>query len=139
MLIRFCVFVCFFLPLGVLLLFSYHMWRVRKDGGLACVDQLSLEQKKENAQPIKSKTYSLLGIASGRTVHVETSIVDEDKHTVASSPNLTRRLLLVSLGTLRSEEHTSELQSPCNLVCRLLLDRKKTCRTSTPSSSPTSC
>src|SRR5256885_7511239 len=26
---------------------------------------------------------------------------------------------------LRSEEHTSELQSPCNLVCRLLLEKKK--------------
>src|SRR5256885_5336255 len=26
--------------------------------------------------------------------------------------------------TLRSEEHTSELQSPCNLVCRLLLEKK---------------
>src|SRR2546426_6739658 len=29
------------------------------------------------------------------------------------------------LLTLRSEEHTSELQSPCNLVCRLLLEKKK--------------
>src|SRR2546426_6461462 len=29
-------------------------------------------------------------------------------------------------GTSRSEEHTSELQSPCNLVCRLLLEKKKT-------------
>src|SRR5256885_5905722 len=27
--------------------------------------------------------------------------------------------------SLRSEEHTSELQSPCNLVCRLLLEKKK--------------
>src|SRR2546426_6175641 len=27
--------------------------------------------------------------------------------------------------TVRSEEHTSELQSPCNLVCRLLLEKKK--------------
>src|SRR5256885_8402561 len=27
----------------------------------------------------------------------------------------------------RSEEHTSELQSPCNLVCRLLLEKKKQC------------
>src|SRR5256885_7976101 len=26
---------------------------------------------------------------------------------------------------LRSEEHTSELQSPCNIVCRLLLEKKK--------------
>src|SRR5256885_16628433 len=29
------------------------------------------------------------------------------------------------VGDLRSEEHTSELQSPCNLVCRLLLEKKK--------------
>src|SRR2546426_5913806 len=28
-------------------------------------------------------------------------------------------------GDARSEEHTSELQSPCNLVCRLLLEKKK--------------
>src|SRR5205807_7124662 len=28
-------------------------------------------------------------------------------------------------GSARSEEHTSELQSPCNLVCRLLLEKKK--------------
>src|SRR5256885_4683376 len=27
-------------------------------------------------------------------------------------------------GRIRSEEHTSELQSPCNLVCRLLLEKK---------------
>src|SRR2546426_10615960 len=42
--------------------------------------------------------------------------------------------VLVSLGAFpgdwlsiceRSEEHTSELQSPCNLVCRLLLEKKK--------------
>src|SRR5256885_12014504 len=30
------------------------------------------------------------------------------------------------LERLRSEEHTSELQSPCNLVCRLLLEKKNT-------------
>src|SRR5688500_19626316 len=29
-----------------------------------------------------------------------------------------------TLVVLRSEEHTSELQSPCNLVCRLLLEKK---------------
>src|SRR5256885_10745037 len=28
----------------------------------------------------------------------------------------------------RSEEHTSELQSPCNLVCRLLLEKTKNCQ-----------
>src|SRR2546426_5953306 len=36
----------------------------------------------------------------------------------------------------RSEEHTSELQSPCNLVCRLLLEKKKIhpCRSTARSS-----
>src|SRR2546426_7419258 len=33
--------------------------------------------------------------------------------------------LLASTWPDRSEEHTSELQSPCNLVCRLLLEKKK--------------
>src|SRR5256885_4989290 len=32
---------------------------------------------------------------------------------------------IVSNTVIRSEEHTSELQSPCNLVCRLLLEKKK--------------
>src|SRR2546426_6592795 len=39
-----------------------------------------------------------------------------------------RSLLVARHGRLvaeRSEEHTSELQSPCNLVCRLLLEKKK--------------
>src|SRR2546426_3490961 len=33
-------------------------------------------------------------------------------------------VLLAVRPTARSEEHTSELQSPCNLVCRLLLEKK---------------
>src|SRR2546426_5660853 len=44
-----------------------------------------------------------------------------------------RQLDLRQAEAPRSEEHTSELQSPCNLVCRLLLEKKKkkskyTCR-----------
>src|SRR5690242_21920116 len=38
-----------------------------------------------------------------------------------------RRALLLGIGAkVRSEEHTSELQSHVNLVCRLLLEKKKT-------------
>src|SRR2546426_9051995 len=40
-------------------------------------------------------------------------------------------------GPGRSEEHTSELQSPCNLVCRLLLEKKNTSQLSSSSGSPT--
>src|SRR2546426_6655643 len=36
-----------------------------------------------------------------------------------------RRVLDGVVLPARSEEHTSELQSPCNLVCRLLLEKKK--------------
>src|SRR5256885_3128171 len=35
---------------------------------------------------------------------------------------------LMTVKATRSEEHTSELQSPCNLVCRLLLEKKKRCQ-----------
>src|SRR5256885_3398607 len=37
------------------------------------------------------------------------------------------RQWLEIISETRSEEHTSELQSPCNLVCRLLLEKKKIC------------
>src|SRR5256885_10857035 len=40
--------------------------------------------------------------------------------------HITGQHLFVDGG--RSEEHTSELQSPCNLVCRLLLEKKKRMR-----------
>src|SRR5256885_5489489 len=45
-----------------------------------------------------------------------------------TTEGFTRRTLSSSKPrprTTRSEEHTSELQSPCNLVCRLLLEKKK--------------
>src|SRR5574337_1375282 len=39
------------------------------------------------------------------------------------------RKVMTNLDSIRSEEHTSELQSPLNLVCRLLLEKKKTQKT----------
>src|SRR2546426_5115978 len=56
---------------------------------------------------------------------------DRARDHAAGSAGLGRRVraLLQSPGAAdrraRSEEHTSELQSPCNLVCRLLLEKKK--------------
>ena len=98
-LIRFYVLHVFFLPMIVVFLFSYHMWRVRKDGGLAVTDHEALEQKPEKIAPVKSKTYSLLGITNGATVHVQNTMVDEEKNTVTSSPHLLRRIWLVALLT----------------------------------------
>src|SRR2546426_3112744 len=51
-------------------------------------------------------------------------VTGSDDHTVRLwDPNTGRQLAMIPT---RSEEHTSELQSPCNLVCRLLLEKKKT-------------
>src|SRR5256885_9032769 len=47
-----------------------------------------------------------------------------------------RHVLVHHPRPLRSEEHTSELQSPCNLVCRLLLEKKKSARTTHTTSRP---
>src|SRR5256885_5618107 len=44
---------------------------------------------------------------------------------VASDPHREERRDDADEEDARSEEHTSELQSPCNLVCRLLLEKKK--------------
>lgn len=99
-LIRFYVLHVFFLPALVFLLFCYHMWRVRKDGGLAAADREALEQKPEQVAPIKTKTYSLLGITNGATVHVQNTMINEEKNTVAAAPHLLRRIWLVTLLTL---------------------------------------
>src|SRR2546426_3480004 len=47
-------------------------------------------------------------------------------HEACPAGGMTRVELATTAGVHdRSEEHTSELQSPCNLVCRLLLEKKK--------------
>jgi cytochrome b-561 len=98
-LIRFYVLHVFFLPLGVLLLFAYHMWRVRKDGGLAAVDREDAGLSPVPTAPVRTKTYSLLGITNGTSVHVQTKGVESDARSVSAVPHLLRRILIVALVT----------------------------------------
>src|SRR5256885_6594020 len=90
----------------------------------------------------RSPTYQLLGDEldgpRGR-IYLIKQVLEGEKPTRATQQHLDRCLTcrncestcpsgvqyghLVDIG--RSEEHTSELQSPCNLVCRLLLEKKK--------------
>src|SRR5256885_2728427 len=53
----------------------------------------------------------------------ELEIVSEVVTTLQPTVDQGTRTMLAQM--IRSEEHTSELQSPCNLVCRLLLEKKK--------------
>src|SRR5438477_12580249 len=53
------------------------------------------------------------------------SVVDADLPVVKNVCTMTQKLAEKKLAVLRSEEHTSELQSHVNLVCRLLLEKKK--------------
>src|SRR5438876_8995832 len=48
-----------------------------------------------------------------------------DLQITAAGPGVASQPLLQCLAMERSEEHTSELQSPVHLVCRLLLEKKK--------------
>src|SRR5256885_10401467 len=62
------------------------------------------------------------------TTLFRSQFVDEHKPwELAKQAGADKRLAEVC-STARSEEHTSELQSPCNLVCRLLLEKKKKTR-----------
>src|SRR2546426_77976 len=66
--------------------------------------------------------YSARGIPEERIVVTGVPVRPEFAEPV--SPAAARAALGLS-PEMRSEEHTSELQSPCNLVCRLLLEKKK--------------
>ncbi|MGB3565362.1 MAG: cytochrome b N-terminal domain-containing protein [Thermoanaerobaculia bacterium] len=100
-LIRFYVLHVVFLPLALFGVAVWHMWRIRKDGGLAVVEQLR-EQNRETAPapPEKTKTWSVLGIASGASVTVMDPSTVREEDSVPSSPFLTTRLLAVSAVTL---------------------------------------
>lgn len=99
-LIRFYVLHVAFLPLLLFAIAAWHMWRIRKDGGLAVVEQVRNEAQTRPPQlPKKSKTYSILGIATGATVYVNDPTLLDEKNSVPSSPHLTMRLLHVILLT----------------------------------------
>ena len=99
-LIRFYVLHIVALPglLGVL--FVYHMWRVRKDGGLARADREALLEKPVPTPPVATKTYTLLGVASGTAPAIRASSIERRDATVNSVPDLTRRAAIVVLGTI---------------------------------------
>ncbi len=120
-LIRFYVLHVFFLPMIVGALFAYHMWRVRKDGGLASADREAARAEKKSAAPSKTKTYTLLGIARGTAPQVRASALETADAMVNSVSDLTRRAAIVVLGTIAvvgilSVFVRSPLEEPANPI-----------------------
>jgi quinol-cytochrome oxidoreductase complex cytochrome b subunit len=99
-LIRFYVMHCIVLPGALGVLFVYHMWRVRKDGGLARGDRAGRLAAPAAAPAVATKTYTLLGVARGTAPTVTTRTLTDEDATVNSVPDLTRRAAIVVLGTI---------------------------------------
>src|SRR2546426_7719943 len=76
---------------------------------------LEWNQNRSSHYTVAVKHASPQSIPYGYGFQVELSVVSAPKN----------GQLHLEAVTVRSEEHTSELQSPCNLVCRLLLEKKK--------------
>ena len=99
-LIRFYALHVFVLPALLSLLFVYHVWRIRKDGGLARADRELLLERKAEQPAAPSKTYTLLGIARGTAPTVRTDSLEAPDRAVNAVPDLTRRAAIVVLGTI---------------------------------------
>src|SRR5256885_8859028 len=82
-------------------------------------------------RPPRSTLFPYTTLFRSRCVHgprnfgvIQPFEIAEDKH--LGCPGIQRgQRTPKPILDFRSEEHTSELQSPCNLVCRLLLEKKK--------------
>ena len=98
-LIRFYVLHIVLLPGMLGALFAYHMWRVRKDGGLARVDRAARLSEKAAEEPVKTKTYTLLGVARGTAPAIRATSLEARDLTVNAMPDLVRRAAVAVLGT----------------------------------------
>ena len=99
-LIRFYVLHCIILPAALGVLFVYHMWRVRKDGGLARADREDVLETPRAVAPTPTKTYTLLGVARGQSPVIRASALAAPDVTVNAVPDLVRRALIATLGTI---------------------------------------
>src|SRR5256885_3949297 len=85
-------------------------------------DALEFWQQLEKLTPLTREDRqdeAAIAIALGETARAENAV-----HALLQADHSDPVGLLLATQLSRSEEHTSELQSPCNLVCRLLLEKK---------------
>ena len=120
-LIRFYALHCILLPGALGALFAYHMWRIRKDGGLAKADHAALAPLPRVEPPGPTKTYTLLGVARGTAPTIRSSSLELPELSVNAVPDLTRRALIVTLATfalvsILASLIPSPLEEPANAL-----------------------
>jgi cytochrome b-561 len=99
---RFYALHCFLLPAITIALTAYHLWRIRKDGGLAASDRVADEAmaRAEAMPPSPGKTYTLLGTTRGESVGSVSAAPLLTAESVMALPNLVRRVGVASLVAL---------------------------------------
>jgi quinol-cytochrome oxidoreductase complex cytochrome b subunit len=120
-LIRFYVLHIIVLPGLLGGLFAYHMWRVRKDGGLAKADRESAFETVQPSAVVPTKTYTLLGVARGTAPTVTVKSLENPNATVNAVPDLVRRAAIATLGTIAAVSImsvfiASPLEEPANAL-----------------------
>src|SRR2546426_9776440 len=103
--------------------FAARLWDLSGPSAAARIDELlgqfGLAERRDS--PVRSLSGGMRRAADiARGVLHRPRVLFLDEPTAGLDPRARR-----ALWQFRSEEHTSELQSPCNLVCRLLLEKKK--------------
>ena len=120
-LIRFYVLHVVILPLGLGVLFAYHMWRVRKDGGLAVAEHDAMLDRPRDTAVTATKTYTLLGVARGQAPVIRAQSLEAPDTTVNAVPDLVRRASIATLATfaavsILSVFIASPLEEPANAL-----------------------
>src|SRR5256885_4368884 len=100
----------------MLLLFCFFFFFFFNDTATTEIYTLSLHDALPISERVDRHDVYFAPVAHGADAHLPRAALQDVHVLVAVGP---RR------PVVRSEEHTSELQSPCNLVCRLLLEKKK--------------
>src|SRR5574341_1776011 len=101
------------------------MFNDRKDAGIKLAERLTEYKDRDGALVLAlPRGGAVVGFEVARRLGADLDVLIVRKIGVPWQPELAAGAVSET-GTIRSEEHTSELQSPTNLVCRLLLEKKK--------------
>src|SRR5688500_18614420 len=99
-----------------------NVMRMAQEIGDAARAAEYVRTKRKNGEPVMGFGHRVYRAEDPRARHMRAGV---EKLSREMGQPQWYQILEAVVAAMRSEEHTSELQSPCNLVCRLLLEKKK--------------